>query len=109
MIGKRLQGPLKTDQNVPRAEGPLASSSSNLDVEGKFGMHDREKSLAKLLETTLVGLLHDTSPEIATSRQKDFVSFSQQASLMTGNSVGEASTTQSEVGCLRSLFRLDMT
>ncbi len=94
-VGKGLQRSFKINQSVLEGDGQQVSSSSNLHVKIECG---RKKDLAKLLETTLIGLLHDTPPNIVTSREKDFVSFSQQASLLTGSSVEEASTTQSEVG-----------
>lgn len=96
-IGKGEQRPLKVGQNISETAGQQASRLSDHHAESGGGIRDRERNLAKLLKTTLVGLVHDVPPDVATSRQKDFVSFSQQVSLISGSSVGGASTTQSEV------------
>lgn len=97
-IGREEQRPLKVDQSVSENEAQQASRLSDRHVEGECRIRDRERNLAKLLKTTLIGLLNDLPPDVATSRQKDFVSFSQQVNLISGSSVGGASTTQSEVG-----------
>ena len=94
-VGKGLQRSLKVNQSVLEGDAQQVSSPSTLHVKPEGS---RKKNLAKLLETTLVGLPHETPSDIATSREKDFVSFSQQVSLLTGSSVEEVSTTQSEVG-----------
>ena len=96
-IGNQHRGPPKVDRGFVDFKGRQASNSTNLPTEDGFNNRDRERDLAKLLETTLVGLRLDTPSDVAASRQKDFVSFSQQVSLVTGSSTGGMWTTQSEV------------
>ncbi len=94
-IGKGQQRPLKNDQIIAETDGQQASHHL---VASDCGIRERERNLAKLLTTTLIGLVHDAPPDVATSRQKDFASFSQQVNLTSRSSVGGTSITQSEVG-----------
>ena len=98
-IAKRYQGSFEVDRGIAGIDGCQASDSTNLQIEDECNIRDRETNLAKLLETTLVGLMQDTPLDVVTSRQKDFVSFSQQVSLVAGSSAGGVWTTQAEV-CL---------
>ncbi len=94
-IGRGLQKPLQIDHGIPKIDQP--SNLSDQHVGNAWEVRDRKENLAKLLKNTLIGWIHDVPPDVVTSRQKDFVSFSQQVSLLSGSSVGGASTTQSEV------------
>ena len=97
-IGRRLQKPHAVPQIVSESNRKEVLSLSSEHVERHCEIPDREKNLAKLLKTTLIGLLHDTHPDVAASRQKDFTYFSQQVGSISGSSVGGTSATMSEVG-----------
>lgn len=97
-VGKGQQKPLKDDRSISEIDGQQASRLSGHLVASDCEIREREMNLAKLLTTTLIGLVHDAPPDVAASRQKDFVSFSQQVNLTSRSSVGGPSTTQSEVG-----------
>ena len=96
-IAKTFQAPLEANKITAEVEGQQVVKSTSMLSEDECSIRIREKNLAKLLETTLVGMWQDTPLDLAASRQKDFISFSQQVSLVTGGSSGGVWTTQSEV------------
>ena len=59
--------------------------------------HGIDDLLAKLLDTTLVGVLRRRTGEIDQSRLKDFKTFSQQVSPSTQSTLGDGLSSQSEV------------
>ena len=96
-IGKRPHSSLGVGQVISRIEGGEALNASKCHIDIDNGISDREKRLAKLLETTMIGLLHDTPSDLASSRQKDFISFSHQLSMTSKGSVGAVAASLSEV------------
>ena len=100
ILALRYQG-----QNAAEhASDPLIkpTASDHRAPLGSLLPKDDAHSLAKLLGTTLVGLLDQTPTDTNESRLQDFISFSQQVESSAGSSLGNGSSTQSEV---RAVFR----
>ena len=92
---------LQSHTSIPPASSSTCneeSIASNFGHEDHLSCHDNEEYLARLLDTTLVGVTGDAPPELGKSRAEDFASFSQQVSSTIGSSVGRGSSSQSEVG-----------
>ena len=81
--------------------------NSEQAVQAVTKRHDQENKLAELLDSTFVGVTLAHPSDVAHSRTQDFVSFSQQVKLTADSSIGEALTSQTEVGlCFDFVFAL---